>query len=97
METPAGWQLVPVDLAVPEPSKVTESDRVAFGIVQHAATDWYLVTTDEYGNTMFIKEVGEGPSIKLSIPIESQYYKLYVEAVLGEDVKITDITLNSRP
>ena len=67
------------------------------GGVKGLKFEWYLVTTDQYGNTMFIKEVGEGPSTKLSIPNESQYYKLYVEAVLEEDVKITDITLNSLP
>jgi cellulose synthase (UDP-forming) len=57
--------------------------------------EWYLVKLDQYGNTMFIKKVGKGPYIELSIPKEPEYYKLYIEAVLGEDVKMTNTTLNT--
>ncbi len=57
--------------------------------------EWYLVRTDQYGNTMFIKKVGEGSSISLPIPLEPQYYQLYVEAVLGDDIRVVNSTLNT--
>ena len=57
--------------------------------------EWYLVRVDQYGITMFIKKVGEGPSISLPIPIGPQYYELYVEAVAGKDVKMRKSTLNT--
>lgn len=57
--------------------------------------EWYLVRIDQYDNTMFIKKVGEGASVELSIPMEPQYYKLYVEAIRGEEVKMVNATLNT--
>ncbi len=57
--------------------------------------DWYLVRVDQYNNTMFIKRVGEGRSLKLTIPKEPQYYRLLVEAVIDKDVKVTTSTLNT--
>lgn len=57
--------------------------------------EWYLVRVDQYGNTMFIKQVGTGSSISLPIPPEPQYYELYAEAVLGKDVKVARTTLNT--
>ena len=57
--------------------------------------EWYLVRVDQYGNTMFIKQVGTGSSINLPIPPEPKYYELYAEAVLGKDVKVARTTLNT--
>ncbi len=57
--------------------------------------EWYLVRLDQYGNTMFIKQVGNAPYMELSIPTAPQYYKLYVEAILGNDVKVANTTLNT--
>jgi len=57
--------------------------------------EWYLVRVDQYGNTMFIKKAGSGSSITLPIPAEPQYYELYVEAVLGKDIKVARATLNT--
>ena len=57
--------------------------------------EWYLVRTDQYKNRMFIKKVGEGPFIDLSIPGEPQFYQLYVEAILGDEVKVVNSTLNT--
>jgi hypothetical protein len=57
--------------------------------------EWYLVRTDQYENRMFIKKVGEGPFIDLSIPGEPQFYQLYVEAILGDEVKVVNSTLNT--
>ena len=57
--------------------------------------EWYLVRTDQYGNTMFIKKAGDGPSLELIIPKEPKYYKLAVEAVMGDNVKMITATLNT--
>ena len=57
--------------------------------------EWYLVRIDQYGNTMFIKKAGEGSSISLNIPNEPQYYHLYVEAIVADNVKIASSTLNT--
>ena len=56
---------------------------------------WYLVRTDQYGNTMFIKKAGKGTSLTLSIPLDPEYYKLYVEARVGNDIKTFITTLNT--
>ncbi len=61
----------------------------------HIDFEWYLVRVDQYGITMFIKKVGEGPSISLPIPKGPQYYELYVEAVMGNDVRMRKSTLNT--
>jgi cellulose synthase (UDP-forming) len=57
--------------------------------------EWYLVRLDQYGKTMFISKVGKGPYIELSIPRNPQYYNLYLEAVLGDNVKVAHTTLNT--
>ena len=56
--------------------------------------EWYLVRLDQYGNTMFINKIGNEPYIELQIPSNPQYYRLYVEAISGEDVKMANTTLN---
>jgi cellulose synthase (UDP-forming) len=63
--------------------------------VQGVLFEWYLVRTDQYGNTIFIKQAGNSPSLELSIPREPQYYKLYVEAIMGDDIKMVNTTLNT--
>ena len=57
--------------------------------------EWYLVRIDKFGNTMFIKKAGEGSTIALTIPAGPEYYELYVEAVLGKDVKMVHTSLNT--
>lgn len=57
--------------------------------------EWYLVRLDQFKNRMFIKKVGEGPFIDLPIPGEPQLYQLYAEAILGDDVKVVNSTLNT--
>ncbi|MEJ7587798.1 MAG: glycosyltransferase family 2 protein [Ferruginibacter sp.] len=57
--------------------------------------EWSLIKVDQYGNSMFIKKAGEGISLELSIPGEPQYYRLSVEAIRGEDVKMASTTLNT--
>jgi hypothetical protein len=65
------------------------------GDVQDLRFEWYLVKLDQYGNTMFIKQAGEGPSLELYIPHDPQYYKLYVEAVSGDDIRMINTILNT--
>ncbi|CAN5577531.1 hypothetical protein BH11BAC5_BH11BAC5_54650 [soil metagenome] len=57
--------------------------------------EWNLVRTDQYGNTLFIKKAGEGPSLEFTIPTEPQYYKLTLEAVMDDQVKMLVTTLNT--
>ncbi|HEU5366608.1 MAG TPA: hypothetical protein VFU62_13815, partial [Hanamia sp.] len=56
---------------------------------------WYLVRLDQYGNTMFMNRVGNEQYLELKIPPDPQYYRLYVEAISGEDVKMVNTTLNT--
>lgn len=57
--------------------------------------EWYLLKTDGYGNTIFLKELGKGASITVTIPDNPAYYRLYVEAVKGNDVTTAQSTLNT--
>jgi len=57
--------------------------------------EWYLVRIDQYENTLFISQVGKGTYLKLSVPSEPQYYNLYLEAILGDNVKVVHTTLNT--
>ncbi len=58
--------------------------------------EWYLVRVDQYGNTMFIKKIGEGkPYLKLQMPADPQFYQLYAAAILGDNVAIMHASLNT--
>jgi len=58
--------------------------------------EWYLVRIDQYGNTMFIKKIGEGkPFIELTMPGDPQFYQLYAEAISGNNVKVVHASLNT--
>jgi cellulose synthase (UDP-forming) len=57
--------------------------------------EWYLVRVDQYGNTMFMNQVGNQQYVELKIPPNPQYYKLFVEAISGDDVKMVNTTLNT--
>jgi len=58
--------------------------------------EWYLVRIDQYGNTMFIKKIGEGkPFIELTMPGDPQFYRLYAEAISGNNVKMVHASLNT--
>jgi len=57
--------------------------------------EWYLVRQDRYGNTMFMNKVGNQPYIELKIPSNPQYYRLYVEAISGDEVRMANTTLNT--
>ncbi|MEO5893127.1 MAG: glycosyltransferase family 2 protein [Ferruginibacter sp.] len=57
--------------------------------------EWYLLRVDQYGNTLYIKKKGEGNSLSLFVPNEPKLYKLYVEAVSGNNVKYAFATLHT--
>jgi len=57
--------------------------------------EWYLVRVDRYGNTMFMNRVSNERYLELKIPPNPQYYRLYVEAISGQDVKMINTTLNT--
>ncbi len=99
------------DIKILKPSKTTrESINLSYNIMYRQDTtqwklyrnqvkdlkfEWYLVRVDQYTNTMFIKKVGEGSSLSLPIPQGPQYYELFVEAVIGKEVKTARSTLNT--
>jgi hypothetical protein len=56
--------------------------------------EWYLVRMDRYENAMFMNKVGNNQYFELKVPANPQYYRLYVEAISGEDVKVVNTTLN---
>jgi len=57
--------------------------------------EWYLVRIDRYGNTMFMDKVGNHQYVELKIPPNPEYYKLYLEAIWGDDAKMVNTTLNT--
>jgi len=57
--------------------------------------EWYLVRIDRYGNTMFMDKVGNHQYVELKIPPNPEYYKLYLEAISGDDAKMVNTTLNT--
>lgn len=57
--------------------------------------EWYLVRVDRYGNTMFMNKLGNHQYVELKIPPNPQYYKLYLEAISGDDAKMINTTLNT--
>jgi cellulose synthase/poly-beta-1,6-N-acetylglucosamine synthase-like glycosyltransferase len=75
--------------------KEDEQWRLFDGEEKKIRFEWYLVRIDQYGNNMYIKKIGEGHFFDLKIPKEPQYYKLYVEAISGEDVKVMTSALNT--
>jgi cellulose synthase (UDP-forming) len=107
---PTGPSPIP-DLKILKPAKITiENNTLIYHVIYKKDKaywqlyndqipgirfEWYLVRLDQYGNTMFIKQIGKRPSLELSIPREPQYYKLYVEAILGEEIKMINATLNT--
>lgn len=57
--------------------------------------DWHLVKTDNYGNEVFLKKLGSGTSITVTIPESPQHYSLYLQAVQGNQVTTDRSPLNT--
>ncbi|CAL1519418.1 glycosyltransferase family 2 protein [Chitinophaga sp. MM2321] len=56
--------------------------------------EWYLIKTDNYGDDIFLKKLGTGTSITISIPENPDRYRLYLEAVKGDHVATAHAVLN---
>jgi len=56
---------------------------------------WWLVREDDFGNTLDMKQLGEGAQINVRVPRNPSNYKLYVYIMDGERVKIIKSTLNT--
>lgn len=57
--------------------------------------EWYLVKTDHYGNSIFLKKLGTGASVTISIPENPDRYRLYLEAVKDDHVATVQSMLNT--
>jgi Glycosyltransferases, probably involved in cell wall biogenesis len=98
------------DIKILKPAKITYRDKelkyhalvrdghgwAFFDSLQYPGVrfEWYLIRTDDYGTTLYMKKVGEGDLIELTIPEDPEHYRLYLEAVAGNRVKETASTLN---
>lgn len=56
--------------------------------------EWYLMRTDQYGTTLYMKKAEEGPSLHLQIPKYPHLYRLYLKAIAGNRVREASSTLN---
>jgi len=56
--------------------------------------NWYLVKTDNWGNNIDIKKIGNGPAVSVLIPPNMLTYKLYVVASEGNNVTDASSILN---
>jgi cellulose synthase/poly-beta-1,6-N-acetylglucosamine synthase-like glycosyltransferase/beta-mannanase len=63
------------------------ADRINF--------EWHLVKKDNKGNVIFMKKLGSGPSITVSIPGNPDLYGLYLEAVNGNSATGVQSPLNT--
>lgn len=57
--------------------------------------EWHLVKGDGKGNQVFLKSLGTGPYITLSIPAHPDLYSLYLQAVYGNSVTDAQSPLNT--
>lgn len=57
--------------------------------------EWHLVKTDNDGNPIFLKKLGDGTSITIDIPENPHHYGLYLQAVRGNQVTTARTPLNT--
>jgi cellulose synthase (UDP-forming) len=57
--------------------------------------EWYLVKTDNWGNAMDIKKLGDGANIYITIPQNNERYRVYLVAVKGNNETEDYTTLNT--
>jgi len=69
--------------------------QLADSISHQLKFEWHLIKTDNYGNDMFLKSIGTGPSITIDIPEHANQYRLYLQAVNGNQVRGTQTPLNT--
>jgi cellulose synthase/poly-beta-1,6-N-acetylglucosamine synthase-like glycosyltransferase/beta-mannanase len=56
--------------------------------------EWYLIRTDQFGNTLYMKKAGEGPYLVLYAPKDAALYRLYLKAISGNRIKEASSKLN---
>ncbi|HEY9194689.1 MAG TPA: hypothetical protein VIM77_00430, partial [Mucilaginibacter sp.] len=57
--------------------------------------EWYLIKTDNWGNTTDMKKLGDGPSINVIIPQNDDRYRIYLVAAKGNNMTDDNTTLNT--
>lgn len=57
--------------------------------------EWYMVKTDQLGNTLFMKKIGTGPYVKVTIPEDPEHYLLFAEMVRDSSVRMVKASLNT--
>ena len=56
--------------------------------------EWYLVKTDNWGNTTSMTPVGNGPEVNIQVPYNPWQYRLYLVASKGNNVSNAYSVLN---
>jgi cellulose synthase/poly-beta-1,6-N-acetylglucosamine synthase-like glycosyltransferase len=56
---------------------------------------WYLVKTDNFGNNIFMKDIGKGKDITFSVADDPSAYRLYLTAARGKVITTSLSTLNT--
>lgn len=69
--------------------------KVAGAASDHLKFEWYLIKTGNYGNPVFLKKLGTGPSIIINIPENPDLYRIYLEAVKDKDATGVKSVLNT--
>jgi hypothetical protein len=57
--------------------------------------EWYMVKTDQLGNTLFMKKIGKGPYVQVTIPEDPEHYLLFAEMVKDGSVRMVKASLNT--
>jgi hypothetical protein len=60
-----------------------------------AKYEWYLFRTDDFGNKILMKKIGEGHRLNLVVPADPLNYRLYVIEAKGDHVRTALTTLNT--
>lgn len=56
--------------------------------------EWYLIKTDEFKNAVGVKKLGDGLSVKLTVPENPDTYRIYLIAVKNNNVSTVSVPLN---
>ncbi|HEY8916997.1 MAG TPA: glycosyltransferase family 2 protein [Chitinophaga sp.] len=97
------------DLHILRPSRLTKADDVLnyqviikngknWVLASPASSlwhfEWHLVKTDHWGNALYMKKLGQGTNIEISMPRDAATYRLYLAASKGNDVLAVQSPLN---
>nr|WP_294947888.1 glycosyltransferase family 2 protein [uncultured Mucilaginibacter sp.] len=59
------------------------------------AFEWYIIKTDNWGNAIDMKKVGDGPKVYITIPQNNERYRVYLVAVKDNNETEDYTTLNT--